>query len=200
MPDAFTITLTPLDGARGLKAALHQGEARLSLSDVLELWRRDASFAAFFTEHLAQTPFECFRWETPAATTATLQQPYEHVVIDAPALAGRAPDQAAFSRQLSRLAEGQTAAAFDNLGGDAALIAPAPLPDPADCTDLAAYARAAPPERMAALWRAVSETMSAKISATPIWLSTAGGGVAWLHVRIDQRPKYYTHKPYRLAG
>ncbi|MGI9175867.1 MAG: DUF6940 family protein [Rhodothermales bacterium] len=24
-----------------------------------------------------------------------------------------------------------------------------------------------------------------------MWLSTAGGGVSWLHVRLDSRPKYY---------
>jgi hypothetical protein len=31
----------------------------------------------------------------------------------------------------------------------------------------------------------------------PVWLSTNGDGVSWLHVRIDERPKYYTHGPYR---
>ena len=36
---------------------------------------------------------------------------------------------------------------------------------------------------------------------TPTWVSTAGGGVAWLHVRLDSAPKYYTHRPYtRFAG
>ncbi len=29
------------------------------------------------------------------------------------------------------------------------------------------------------------------------WLNTEGGGVAWLHVRIDQRPKYYHYAPYK---
>jgi hypothetical protein len=33
----------------------------------------------------------------------------------------------------------------------------------------------------------------------PIWLSTAGMGVAWLHIRLDERPKYYSHKPYAVA-
>ncbi len=35
------------------------------------------------------------------------------------------------------------------------------------------------------------------ISDRPIWLSTAGGGVAWLHVRLDSTPKYYGYAPYR---
>jgi len=27
--------------------------------------------------------------------------------------------------------------------------------------------------------------------------STAGAGVSWLHVRLDDRPKYYGFKPYK---
>ncbi len=37
------------------------------------------------------------------------------------------------------------------------------------------------------------------IGHTPLWLSTAGGGVAWLHVRLDSRPKYYGYSPYKTA-
>ena len=30
-----------------------------------------------------------------------------------------------------------------------------------------------------------------------LWLSTAGLGVYWLHLRLDTRPKYYSFQPYR---
>jgi hypothetical protein len=33
----------------------------------------------------------------------------------------------------------------------------------------------------------------------PAWISTAGDGVAWLHGRVDRRPKYYRYAPYRAA-
>ena len=39
--------------------------------------------------------------------------------------------------------------------------------------------------------------MEARIGIQPIWLSTAGMGVPWLHVRLDSRPKYYAFGPYR---
>ena len=32
----------------------------------------------------------------------------------------------------------------------------------------------------------------------PIWFSTSGSGVAWLHFRLDSRPKYYTYKPFKI--
>ena len=28
------------------------------------------------------------------------------------------------------------------------------------------------------------------------WLSTSGLGISYLHVRIDKRPKYYSHQEY----
>ncbi|WP_391540805.1 DUF6940 family protein [Halomicronema hongdechloris] len=31
----------------------------------------------------------------------------------------------------------------------------------------------------------------------PRWVNASGLGVAWLHVRLDTRPKYYQHEPYR---
>ena len=35
-----------------------------------------------------------------------------------------------------------------------------------------------------------------RLGGKPVWLSTAGLGVGWLHVRLDDRPKYYRHAPY----
>ena len=31
---------------------------------------------------------------------------------------------------------------------------------------------------------------------SPVWVSTAGMGVSWLHVRFDSRPKYYRWGEY----
>lgn len=47
------------------------------------------------------------------------------------------------------------------------------------------------------LWRAVSDAIARRIGPRPVWLSTAGAAVAWLHVRLDDRPKYYAYSPYR---
>jgi hypothetical protein len=42
--------------------------------------------------------------------------------------------------------------------------------------------------------------MQQRVSASPLWLSTAGMGVSWLHLRLDSRPKYYRHRSYAIAG
>ena len=46
------------------------------------------------------------------------------------------------------------------------------------------------------LWRNVLSELVKKISNKPLWLSTAGNGVHWLHVRISSKPKYYRYAPY----
>ena len=55
-------------------------------------------------------------------------------------------------------------------------------------------------EQVRALWRVTAQEMLRSIGERPVWLSTAGGGVAWLHIRLDSRPKYYSFEPYRRSG
>jgi hypothetical protein len=40
--------------------------------------------------------------------------------------------------------------------------------------------------------------MEKRLSASPVWLSTSGLGVYWLHVRLDTHPKYYQYQPYKV--
>jgi hypothetical protein len=86
---------------------------------------------------------------------------------------------------------------FPNLGDDAFLVAPCPRTPLAAYPHLAAFARHAPDAQQHALWQAVSGALSRRLDQRPLWLSTSGLGVAWLHVRLDLRPKYYTFGPYR---
>jgi hypothetical protein len=86
---------------------------------------------------------------------------------------------------------------FDNLGGDAMLIAPCPGGERSNYSHLASFVATAPAPQQDALWQAVGRAMEKRIGARPLWVSTAGLGVAWLHVRLDDRPKYYRHAPYR---
>lgn len=46
----------------------------------------------------------------------------------------------------------------------------------------------------------MGETIQQRVSASLLWLITAGMGVFWLHLRLDSRPKYYSHRPYAITG
>ena len=74
-----------------------------------------------------------------------------------------------------------------------------PRPDrpPSAHGHLAAFVRQAPEPQRHALGESVGGAMGRRLGAAPVWLSTAGAGVPWLHVRLDDRPKYYGYGPYR---
>lgn len=68
-----------------------------------------------------------------------------------------------------------------------------------DYGNLAAFFQNAPTDQHQALWRVVGRSVKERlVSHSPLWLSVAGGGVAWLHVRLDSSPKYYRYGPYRI--
>ncbi len=85
---------------------------------------------------------------------------------------------------------------FPNLSGDALLIVPTPQ-GPLDAyAHLGEFLRRAPPAQRQALFQISAQLMEKNIADQPDWLNTAGGGVDWLHIRIDTHPKYILHPPY----
>ena len=185
-----------MSDAHGLRFALDLDSRPATLAEVLRGWLDDEKFRSLFNSLLADAPFSAFHWETPAATTTTVVLPFEFVLLDSPGLAQR-PDAGAFAEHF-RLDKAQVVS-FPNLSGDAILVVPCPVADPAAYGHIAAFARLAPGEQQHALWQVVGEVMSSRLGDKPVWLSTAGAGVSWLHVRLDDKPKYYGYGPYRKA-
>lgn len=194
MPQIWATRSEQLPGGRGLRFTVDRGSRPATVAEVLQGWQEDAGFRSLFNRLLADAPFAEFRWETPAVTAATLSRPFECVVLDAPGLA-RAPDPAAFAGHFAG-AEADVVV-FPNLGRDGILVVPCPVAAPSAYGHLAAFVRHAPEPQRHALWRAVGAAMARRVGDRPVWLSTAGAGVPWLHVRLDDRPKYYGFAPYR---
>ncbi len=191
----WTPRTAELPNAAGIRLAFALNGRTATFAEVLGAWQADPSFRAQFNAALADAPFAAFRWETPAVTAATLGQPFECVLLDSPRLATR-PDQQSFAKHFRR-APGQVVS-FTNLGGDALLVVPCPVAEPSAYAHLAAFVRLAPGAQQQVLWQTVGEVMARRVGSKPVWLSTAGAGVSWLHVRLDDRPKYYGYEPYRI--
>lgn len=183
-----------LPAGRGWRFTLDRHSQPATVAEVIAGWQSDPAFRTLFNSLLADSPFAAFRWETPGVMSDTLTRPFECVLLDSPGL-DRRPDPEAFAEHFADTESGVVT--FPNLGGDAILIVPCPLADPPAYGHLAAFVRLAPETQRDALWRAVGEAMAARVGEHPVWLSTAGAGVLWLHVRLDDRPKYYGHRPYR---
>lgn len=178
----------------GLRATVQFDSGPASFADVIGAWRSDPVFRAEFNDWLAEAPYPAFRWETPSVTTATITRSFEFVLLDTPGLAPH-PDPDAFAEHFQDPSN-DGVVEFKNLGGDATLIVPLPLAPASAYGHLASFVREAPAQQRDTLWRLVGDAMTRRLGRKPVWLSTAGAGVSWLHVRLDARPKYYHFKPY----
>jgi hypothetical protein len=167
---------------------------RLSFAQVLDLWQHDIAFSKYFTSTLVDSRFHAFRWETPPINQANKSRKFEFTLLDEPRLARR-PDEQTFAEHFAK-GESDEVVVFPALGKGTTLISPKPTYEATIYSDLASFLRSASESQSTALWQAVGHAMSDHISDEPLWLSTAGGGVAWLHVRLDRRPKYYGYEPY----
>jgi len=184
-----------LAGGRGLRFTIKAGTRPATFADVLRGWQDDAALRALYNDALANAPWSAFRWETPPVTAATANRAFEFVVLDSPGLAP-SPDRDAFAGHFKG-APDDGIVAFPNLGGDAIMVVPCERAAPSAYAHLAAFVRGAPAPQRHALWQRVAQTMLGRLSGQPVWLSTAGAGVSWLHVRLDDRPKYYSFSEYR---
>ena len=164
----------------------------MSLDEVFSAWRESEPFRATWLSWLRTVRFRAFCWECPPACHTTGSAPFECVFVSSPSLSRMGTDANAFA---GHFRAGCDIATFWNLGGDALLVAPCPE-ETGDFAHLASFTATASPKRQDALWRTVGDALLRRAGAQPLWVSTAGHGVAWLHVRLDSRPKYYRHAPY----
>lgn len=193
----WTTQISDVGQSGALRFVLRRGSDAASYSEVVEAWQTDAEFRSWFNALLADLSFTAFRWETPPVTAETASRSFEFVVLDSPGLAHR-PDPNAFDEYFHSQPHSDVLV-FPNLGGDAVMVVPRPVAPASAYGHLAAFVREAPVRQQDALWQAVGDAMARRMSAKPVWLSTAGAGVSWLHVRLDDRPKYYGFAPYRSA-
>lgn len=168
----------------------------ISWSEVLELWQEPPTrpnfpqcFAHLFTQTLTDLSFKCFFWEcVPMKDKSEI---FECVIIDAPALVGMTVDSSTFQKPLeSASRQGQLAVSFPNLNGDTTLLSPVPISlDLNIFTDLASFLRGATWKEIRSLWAALGREISQewdRNSQQPLWVSTSGLGVSWLHIRLSR--------------
>jgi hypothetical protein len=190
----WTARSEQLANCRTIKVAIDLDSSPVSYAEVLRCWQDDADFRAMFLGLLADSPFAAFRWETPPITTSTATRAFEFVLLDSPGLA-TSPDPKAFAEHFRDADQGVVE--FPNLGKDAIMVVPCPSGALCAYGHLGAFVRQAPEPQRHALWEMVGAAMERRLGTKPVWLSTAGAGVSWLHVRLDDRPKYYGYSPYR---
>lgn len=191
-------TARSFDILSGQRFELWQQDSRLSFREFFRLLRTNPAFRTWYSRTLADCPFEAFYWEHPPLTLDTVDDTAEFVLLDAPALARMRPEPEAFADQFARQ-PGVQVLTFPNLGHDAILIVPRPIAPLEAYPHFGTFLRCAPVAQVEMLWQVVASAVQTSLCPAPRWLSTAGLGVAWLHLRLDTRPKYYNYTAYRTA-
>lgn len=195
----WTVITETRQNGRLIHLTIEQEQTTLTYAQVLARWQSSQPFRAFWVQAVKRhVPFVAYKWETPPITMKNVQRPFECVFLDTPYL-DRTPDPHAFADQFPH-AVPDTILQFQNLGGDATMLVPYPSDLTANYCHLASFIRYAPLVFQDELWQKVGTAVQQQLTPSPLWLSTAGGGVPWLHVRLDQRPKYYGYQPYRSSS
>lgn len=169
----------------------------LSFGHALLQWRTSDGFREFWSASLREVSFDAYCWECPPITLQNMERAFECVFVSSPLLAAMPPDSSSFAEYFCLDCSVVT---FESLGKDALLVAPCPGKQDDNFAHLSRFVATASEDHMSAFWKAVGEALEKRLGTSPTWLSTAGLGVSWLHVRLDTRPKYYRHEPYRHAA
>jgi len=182
---------------RGQRHRPRVGAAPVSWRELAQRLVDDGDTRESLTACITASPHPAVYWETPPSSADTADRPFEMVVLPAGGLAKIIGSPAAFAEHLGP--GPTTARAFSNLRADSRLVAPMPV-DARRYGHLVAFLREASGAEVHSLWQQVGEELQAwwATRSTVVWVSTAGDAVPWLHVRLDPRPKYYKHRPYRV--
>jgi hypothetical protein len=168
---------------------------------------------------ISSSDYESILFETMGTSwSASDSTPFEFVMVNQPSLksfAEGSPDRFAFEEHFNQCLNHSTnrkkssggkdvnvptVCSFDNLGGDASLVSPLPQKNISDVSysHIAVFVRNAPKSQIAEFWAlgAAQYLDALQTSGGKRWFSTNGMGVAWLHLRLDTRPKYYSYDPF----
>ena len=170
---------------------------QLTYSEVLELWQGDQDFRTFFIALLSSAKFSAYFWETPPITRSTVTRKFEFVLIDSPQLAKAQPNPNPFGEYFASASPNTEVITFSNLRNDALLVVPCRISESNTYTHLASFVRKANQSQSHLLWQILAQKIQEQLGTQPLWISTSGLGVYWLHLRLDSYPKYYHFQPYK---
>jgi hypothetical protein len=193
---------------------INSNEVSLSYGEFLELLKgKNQKFWDQFHSALklkgANSQLEAYFWEClPLLQTTFEQRPFEFVVTDSPYLVRMAQNYDSFRKHIDKCKKkNKEVISFKNLSGDATLIVPIPKESQStyagkgeelDYKNLSQFTKNASEEQQQEFWKEVVISLEESLAdGRPKWLSTHGGGVPYLHVRIDENPKYYSHREYK---
>ncbi len=181
---------------QGARCQFTRNGSKLSFNEIFHLWQ-STEHIEHYLSGIKNLGFDQFYWEHPALTEEIVHLPYECMLVKTDHFNHRTVDTTSFSAYLQR---DESVAVFDNLGRNARLVVPTLKSHEENYKHFGAFLNFAPTIQISDLFNAVACSILEELhKGKTIWLSTAGLGVIWLHIRLDTVPKYYKTKTYKDA-
>ncbi len=155
--------------------------------DILKEWRRGEVSPALLDGLRNRN---CYFETTPLTREGDTH--FRYKIIDAKLTSK--PNASPFGDQVEGPQGGIVA--FENLGRDGWLVSPTDNGE--HFANIHEFAKNASDEQIAKLFVTLAETaIDGADQYGKIWVSTHGGGVSWLHGRIDSEPRYYHTQAFK---
>lgn len=150
----------------------------------------DKKYILKFIKILQEIPFEYYVLQTPCFQKNNL---FEFVIINKPELKKMKLNTTVYKKYFNN----NKVTSFLNLTGDTTLIVPQILSnvDKNIYLNISTFSKNAPINQQILLWKKVIDEI--KKCKHKCFLSTHGLGIGWLHIRIDESPKYYLYDNYK---
>ncbi|MGK0388424.1 MAG: hypothetical protein ACI94Y_001153 [Maribacter sp.] len=182
---------------QGARIRIEQKNKLLTFREVFNYWQTSTNFIEFYIDSLIALNYDEFFWEHPALKEEYLDKSYEFIVQKSISFSKRNVDENAFSNYIN---SDKQVAVFDNLGRNAKLIVPTKKIPIDTYKHMGNFIRNAEKIQIIEQFNQLSKAILSEVGAGRlIWVSTAGLGVIWLHMRLDSRPKYYRTNSYKRA-
>merc|ERR1712228_274617 len=134
-----------------------------SYKDFLKEVKKNEPVLKEFIRILKDSNFGAYFFETPKVTSSTVEKKiFEFVLVKAEALEGVKAEEDTFKSYFDKCGGESNVAAFENLGGDAMLVAPCPQEN-WDFSSLATFMRTADLDQVNKFWIKSAETMLDRI-------------------------------------
>lgn len=163
---------------------------------ITKMIKHDYEFMCKFLRILREFESTTYFFECPSIKSSNVKdKKFEFVLISAHLSLKDDPQ----SYKQYFIEKTQSVVHFYNPSKTCLLIVPYPLSKKHNYSSLGPYIRQDMIEQYLKLFEETGHQLLRllKESVDPIWLSTHGAGVPWLHIRLDKIPKYYSFIPYK---
>ncbi|KLL05465.1 MAG: hypothetical protein MRERV_1c166 [Mycoplasmataceae bacterium RV_VA103A] len=181
-----------------IKYTVNSESGKLTYRDFINILKvKDENFLRTFRDELnrASAEMSAYFWECVPVSSNTIDKEFEFVLVKSEALNSIRQDYSSFQEHFRKSSDNQ-AVSFLSFSGDTLIV---PVPKGADYKNISKFTDNSRMEQWETLWQKVGEKMEENLinaNGATRWLSTSGLGISYLHVRIDRRPKYYSHQEY----